>query len=211
MDIHAIVEKYQDNRRIDPFEGSAYKKGGVGIVGQDPGITTTSRITTVLDLDREGSTLYQYISEHILYSLELTVDQIVAFNLIDIRLSTSLHSIANMENYEFYALINDMAEMTFNDFIRRVRHYEPGHIVSLGQGVFRFLQKKSNLEPQPIRQAFAENIKMNLGGYSLICLPCVHNRTYYRYNYVYAKQDEKLRKQALMVNAAYSGHGAGGK
>ena len=101
--------------------------------------------------------------------------------------------------------------MTFNDFIRRVRHYEPGHIVSLGQGVFRFLQKKSNLEPQPLRKAFAENIKMNLEGYSLICLPCVHNRTYYRYNYVYAKQEERLRKQAPMVNATSSEKDAGGK
>ena len=211
MDVKAIVEKYQDNRSIDPFEGSGYRKGGLAIIGQDPGITTTSRITKVLDLDREGSTLHRYISEHILYPLELTVDQIVAFNLIDIHLSTSLHSIAKRENYKFYALIDDLAEMTFNDFIRRVRHYEPGHIVSLGQGVFRFLQKKSNLEPQPLRKAFAENIKMNLEGYSLICLPCVHNRTYYRYNYVYAKQEERLRKQAPMVNATYSEKDAGGK
>ena len=203
MDVKAIVEKYQDNRRIDPFEGSAHRKGGLAIIGQDPGITTNSQITKVLDLNREGSTLYRYISEHILSPMELNVDQIVAFNLIDIHLSTSLHSIANKENYEFYALIDDMAEMTFNDFLRKLHHYQPGYIVSLGQGVFRFLQKKSNLEPQPLKQAFAEPIKMNLGGCSLICLPCVHNRTYYRYNYVYAKQDERLRKQAPMVNAAY--------
>jgi len=211
MDIHAIVEKYQDNRHIAPFEGSGYRKGGLAIIGQDPGITTSSRISKVLDLDREGSALHQYISKHILAPLELTVDQIVAFNLIDIRLSTSLHSIANRENYKFYALIDEMAEMTYNGFLRRVRDYEPGYIVSLGQGVFQFLQKKSHLKPQPIKQAFAGSIKMKLEGYSLISLPCVHVRTYNRYNYVYAKQDERLRKQAPTLKAVYSGKGAGGK
>jgi len=211
VDVKAIVEKYQDNRRIDPFEGSGYKKGGLAIIGQDPGTTTPSRITKVLDLDREGSTLHRYISDHILAPLELTVDQIVAFNLIDIHLSTSLNSIAKQEDYGFYNLIDDMAEITYNDFFKRVRDYVPGYIVSLGQGVFLFLQKESNLKPQPLIQAFAENIEMNLGGRPLICLPCVHNRTYYCYNYVYSAQDERLRKQASMVNAAYSGHGAGGK
>ena len=85
-----IIKKYKTTNSVKDFIGKNYNHK-IAIIGQDPGITTKkNRVNTVLMLDDKNSRLYQYISKEILSPLNLSVDKIVAFNLIPIQLSSSI-------------------------------------------------------------------------------------------------------------------------
>ena len=190
--------KYQAREEyLLDFQGTDYKKGGLVIVGQDGGITTKSIVGKALMLDDKDSLLYKYISEHILSPLGLEVDQVSAFNLISISFNTSIAEIAKCESISLNDLVSQLAEFTYGDFKDKLVKYKPDYMVTLGNPVFEFLKKKTGITTLPIRDSFAVEYKMVLDGHPIICLPCVHMRTYNVYRKVYKDQDNRLRKWAL--------------
>ena len=50
VNIDNIRFKYEVDNEISDFEGSKYASGGIAIVGQDSGITTSSKVKSVLML-----------------------------------------------------------------------------------------------------------------------------------------------------------------
>ncbi|MFA5055814.1 MAG: hypothetical protein WC562_06555 [Dehalococcoidia bacterium] len=193
-----LKEKYQARKAYPPdFRGTDYKKGGLVIVGQDGGITTKSIVRKVLMLDDEDSSLYKYVSQHILSPLNLTVDQIIALNLVNLSFNTSLARIAKWESIPFDDLVNGLAELSYDDFKEKLSKYKPKYVITLGQPVFQFLQRKAGVTFHPIREVFATGIEIVLDNDPLICLPCVHMRTYNVNRKVYKDQDNRLRKWAL--------------
>ena len=86
-----IIKKYKTTNSVKDFIGKNYNHK-IAIIGQDPSITTKNNklINTVLMLDDKNSRLYQYISIEMLGPLNLSVDEIIAFNLIPIQLSSSI-------------------------------------------------------------------------------------------------------------------------
>ena len=137
--------------------------------------------------------LCRYISIHILSKLNRTLEEFIAFNLIDINFSTSIRKIANNEGYDFYELVNSLAEHSYQSFLARLDKYSPKYLITMGKPVFLFLSKKSgkNLE---FKEVFATQIKIDLEGHSLICLPCVHMTTFNVYRRVYGEQDARLER-----------------
>jgi hypothetical protein len=196
LNIDYICSKYEIDDEISVFEGSKYASDGIAIVGQDSGITTSSKVRSVLMLDDRSSHLCRYISTHILGKLNRKLEEVIAFNLIDINFSTSILEIAkNEEGYAFYELVDCLAEHSYQNFLAKLDKYCPKYLITLGKPVFLFLSKKSgkNIE---FRKVFATQIKIDLEGHSLICLPCVHVNTFNRYRPVYGEQDDRLDRLA---------------
>lgn len=193
-----VLRKYVVGPAICDYEGSRYKPGGMAVIGQDPGITTTSKVNSVLMLNDEGSELYNYISKHILSPIGCTVKEIVAFNLINTHFSTSIANIAKQEKYPFYKLIFEIANANENypNFLNKLDKYVPSYIITLGKPVFEFLKKKSGVDVGQINEVFAKPITIRLNTHSLVWLPCVHIRTYKVYNRVYWEQDTRLKSWA---------------
>jgi len=150
-----------------------------------------------LMLDEKDSSLYKYISEHILSPLGLEVEQITAFNLISLSLNTSLAAVARARRISLNDLVGQLAEFTYGDIREKLDKYKPDYMVTLGNPVFEFLKKKAGVITLPIRESFAVGYKMVLDSHPIICLPCVHMRTYNVYRKVYKDQDNRLRKWAL--------------
>jgi len=198
LNINYIRFKYEVDDEISDFEGSKYAYDGIAIVGQDSGITTSSKVRSVLMLDDRSSSLCRYISTHLLGKLNRKLEEVVAFNLIDINFSTSIRKIANNEGYDFYELVNSLAEHSYQSFLGRLDKYSPKYLITMGKPVFLFLSKKSgkNLE---FKEVFATQIKIDLEGHSLICLPCVHMTTFNAYRPVYGEQDARLERLVNIV------------
>jgi len=79
LNYNYIRSKYGFGDSIRDFKGPKYRAGGIAIVGQDPGIITSSKVRPVLMLDDSSSSLYRYISIHILGKLQHKVEEVVAF------------------------------------------------------------------------------------------------------------------------------------
>ena len=198
LNIDYIRSVYETDDKISDFEGSKYGSDGIAIVGQDPGITTSSRVRSVLMLDDRSSMLCRYISIHILSKLNRTLEEFIAFNLIDINFSTSIQKIANNEGYDFYELVDYLAEHSYQNFLARLDKYRPKYLITLGKPVFLFLSKKSGKDLE-FRKVFATQIKIDLEGRSIICLPCVHMNTFNVYRQAYGVQDDRLEKLANLI------------
>jgi len=198
LNIDYIRFKYEVDNEISDFKGSKYASDGIAIVGQDSGITTSSKVRSVLMLDDRSSSLCRYISTHLLGKLNRKLEEVVAFNLIDINFTTSIRKIANDEGYDFYVLVNSLAEHSYQSFLARLDKYRPKYLITLGKPVFLFLSKKSgkNLE---FKEVFATQIKIDLEGHSLICIPCVHMTTFNVYRRVYGEQDARLERLVNIV------------
>jgi len=198
LNIDYIRFKYEVDNEISDFEGSKYAPDGIAIVGQDSGITTSSKVRSVLMLDDRSSSLCRYISTHLLGKLNRKLEEVVAFNLIDINFSNSIRKIANDEGYDFYILVNSLAEHSYQSFLARLEKYSPKYLITLGKPIFLFLSKKSgkNLE---FKEVFATQIKIDLEGHSLICIPCVHMTTFNVYRRVYGEQDARLERLVNIV------------
>jgi hypothetical protein len=195
LNIDYIRSKYEIDDEISVFEGSKYASDGIAIVGQDSGITTSSKVRSVLMLDDRSSRLCRYISTHILGKVNRKLEEVIAFNLIDINFSTSIREIANNEGYDFYELVDCLAEHSYQNFLARLDKYSPRYLITLGKPVFLFLSKKSGKKLE-FKEFFATQIKIYLEGHSLIWLPCVHVNTFDIYRLVYGEQDDRLERLA---------------
>ena len=198
LNIDYIRSKYETDNKVPDFVGSKYAPKGVAIIGQDPGITTSSEVRSALMLDDKSSGLCSYISTHILGKLNRTLEEVVAFNLIDFNFSTSIRKIANNERLNFYKLANYLAECSYPNFLTKLDKYSPKYLITLGKPVFLFLCNKSgkNLE---FKKKFATQIKIDLRNRLLILIPCVHMITFNVYHRVYGEQDNRLERLANII------------
>lgn len=151
-----IIKKYKTTNSIKDFIGKNYNHK-IAIIGQDPSITTKNNklVNTVLMLDDKKSNLYKYISIEILSPLNLSVDKIVAFNLIPIQLSSSILKITQQHKIDFYSFVYQLAEYYYSTFLKKLSKYQAEYIISLGKPVFEFLKRKGNLQIGAIKEVFA--------------------------------------------------------
>lgn len=198
LNIDYIRSKYETDDKISDFVGSKYAPDGVAIIGQDSGITTSSKVRSVLMLDDKSSSLCRYISTHILGKLNRKLEEVVAFNLIDFNFSTSIQKIANNERCDFYKLVDYLAEYSYPNFLAKLDKYSPKYLITLGKPVFLFLCNKSgkNLE---FKKVFATQIKIDLEDHPLISIPCVHMTTFNAYRRIYGEQDDRLERLANIM------------
>ena len=152
-----IIKKYKTTNSVKDFTGKNYNHK-IAIIGQDPSITTKNNklVNTVLMLDDKNSRLYQYISKEILGPLNLSTDEIVAFNLIPIQLSSSILKISQQHKINFYSFVYQLAEYYYPTFLQKLSKYPAEHIISLGKTVFEFLKRKGNLKIGAIKEVFAQ-------------------------------------------------------
>ncbi len=190
--------KYEIDDVIPDFKGDKYTTNGIAIVGQDSGITTSSKVKTVLMLDNFRASLYRYISKNILEKLNRDVEKVVAFNLIKFNFSTSIRKIAKTEGYSFYKFTDYLAEQSYQTFLRKLKDYKPKYLITLGKPVFHFLCKKSK-EHLELKKIFPTQIKIEIENHKFILIPCVHMNTYNIYRRVYGKQDQRLKRLAKLV------------
>jgi len=186
-----IITKYKTTNSVKDFIGKNYNHKMV-IIGQDPGITTKSKVNTVLMLDNKNSHLYQYISKEILGPLNLSINKIVAFNLIPIQLSSSILNISKQQKLNFYSLIDDLAEYYFSSSLEKLSKYNPEHIITLGKPVFDFFKKKGNLEIGAIKEVFAQKFPIHFNEKKYNFIPCVHYNS--RFRKPYDTQKERLKR-----------------
>jgi len=191
INLPRIHSMYKTNYKIPDFKGNKYTTGCIAVVGQDAGITTSSKVNSVLMLNDSNSRLYRYVSNKITGCINRKIDEIVAFNLIKYNFTTSIKEIAHLEGYNFYELFNVFAHESFSDFLSKIDEYKPKCIITLGKPTFQFLCKKidKNLE---FKECFASKIEMSLNKHHMTWMPCVHMNTYNIYRRVYGKQDKLL-------------------
>jgi uracil-DNA glycosylase len=188
-----IIKKYKTTNSVKDFIGKNYNHK-IAIIGQDPGITTKNNklVNTVLMLDDKNSRLYQYISKEILGPLNLSIDEIVAFNLIPIQLSSSILKISQQHKIDFYSFVYQLAEYYYPTFLKELRKYQAEYIISLGKPVFEFLKRKGNLEIGAIKEVFARPVPIYIDKRKFILIPCVHYNS--RFRIPYNTQKEKLQQ-----------------
>ena len=188
-----IIKKYKTTNSVKDFIGKNYNRKMV-IIGQDPSITTKNNmlVNTVLMLDDKKSRLYRYISNEILSSLDLSINEIAAFNLIPIQLSSSILKISQLEKINFYSFVYQLAEYYYPAFLIKLRKYQPEYIISLGKPVFEFLKRKGNLKIGAIKEVFARPFPIYIDKRKFILIPCVHYNS--RFRKPYDTQKEKLKQ-----------------
>ena len=188
-----IIKKYKTTNSVKDFIGKNYNHK-IAIIGQDPGITTKNNmlVNTVLMLDDKKSRLYRYISNEILSSLDLSINEIAAFNLIPIQLSSSILKISQLEKINFYSFVYQLAEYYYPAFLIKLRKYQPEYIISLGKPVFEFLKRKGNLKIGAIKEVFARPFPIYIDKRKFILIPCVHYNS--RFRKPYDTQKEKLKQ-----------------
>ncbi len=188
-----IIKKYKTTNSVKDFIGKNYNYK-IAIIGQDPSITTKNNklINTVLMLDDKNSRLYQYISIEILGPLNLSVDEIIAFNLIHIQLSSSILKITQQHKIDFYSFVYRLAEYYYPTFLKKLHKYQAKYIISLGKPVFEFLKRKGNLKIGAIKEVFARPFPIYIDKRKFILIPCVHYNS--RFRMPYNIQKEKLKQ-----------------
>ena len=188
-----IIKKYKTTNSVKDFTGKNYNHK-IAIIGQDPSITTKNNklVNTVLMLDDKNSRLYQYISKEILGPLNLSIDEIVAFNLIPIQLSSSILKISQQHKINFYSFVYQLAEYYYPTFLQKLSKYPAEHIISLGKTVFEFLKRKGNLKIGAIKEVFAQPFPIYIDKKKFILIPCVHYNS--RFRIPYDTQKEKLKQ-----------------
>ena len=187
-----IIKKYKTTNSVKDFIGKNYNHK-IAIIGQDPGITTKkNKVNTVLMLDDKNSNLYKYISIEILSTLNLSVDEIVAFNLIPIQLSSSILKITQQHKIDFYSFVYQLAEYYYPTFLKKLSKYQAEYIISLGKPVFEFLKRKGNLKIGAIKEVFARPFPIYIDKKKFILIPCVHYNS--RFRKPYDTQKEKLKQ-----------------
>ena len=188
-----IIKKYKTTNTVKDFVGKNYNHK-VAIIGQDPGITTKNNnlVNTVLMLDDKKSNLYKYISEEILNPLNLSINEIIAFNLIPIQLSSSILKISQQQKINFYSFVHHLAEYYYPSFLKKLIEYQPEYIISLGKPVFEFLKRKGSLEIGEIKEMFAQSFPIYIEKRKFILIPCVHYNS--RFRIPYDTQKEKLKQ-----------------
>ena len=191
--MYEIIKKYKKNNSVKDFIGKKYNHK-IAIIGQDPGITTKNNklVNTVLMLDDKNSRLYQYISKEILGPLNLSIDEIVAFNLIPIQLSSSILKISQQHKIDFYSFVYQLAEYYYPTFLKKISKYQAEYIISLGKPVFEFLKRKGNLKIGAIKEVFARPFPIYIDKRKHILIPCVHYNS--RFRKPYDTQKEKLKQ-----------------
>ncbi len=191
--MYEIIKKYKTTNTVKDFVGKNYNRKMV-IIGQDPSITTKNNmlVNTVLMLDDKKSRLYRYISNEILSSLDLSINEIAAFNLIPIQLSSSILKISQLEKINFYFFVYQLAEYYYPAFLIKLRKYQPEYIISLGKPVFEFLKRKGNLKIGAIKEVFARPFPIYIDKRKFILIPCVHYNS--RFRKPYDTQKEKLKQ-----------------
>jgi len=187
-----IIKKYKTTNSVKDFIGKNYNRK-MAIIGQDPGITTkNNKINTVLMLDNKKSNLYKYVSKEILSPFDLSIDEIVAFNLIPIQLSSSILKISQQRKINFYSFVYQLAEYYYPTFLKKLSKYQPEYVISLGKPVFDFLKQKGNLRTGAIKKVFAQPFPIHFNKIKLILIPCVHYNS--RFRKPYDTQKEKLKQ-----------------
>jgi uracil-DNA glycosylase len=187
-----IIKKHKTTNSVKDFIGKNYNHK-IAIIGQDPGITTKkNRVNVVLMLDDKNSRLYQYISKEILGPLNLSTDEIVAFNLIPIQLSSSILKISQQHKINFYSFIYQLAEYYYPTLLKKLNKYQAEYIISLGNPVFEFLKRKGNLDIGAIKEVFARKFLIYFNKRKFILIPCVHYNS--RFRIPYDTQKEKLKQ-----------------
>lgn len=188
-----IIKKYKTTNSVKDFIGKNYNHK-IAIIGQDPSITTKNNklVNTVLMLDDKKSNLYKYISIEILSPLNLSVDKIVAFNLIPIQLSSSILKISQQHKIDFYSFVYQLAEYYYPTFLKKLSKYQAEYIISLGKPVFEFLKRKDNLKIGAIKEVFARPFPIYIDKKKFILIPCVHYNS--RFRKPYNTQKEKLKQ-----------------
>lgn len=188
-----IIKKYKTTNSVKDFIGKNYNHK-MAMIGQDPSITTKNNklINTVLMLDDKNSRLYQYISKEILGPLNLSTDEIVAFNLIPIQLSSSILKISQQHKINIYSFVYQLAEYYYPNFLKKLRKYQAKYIISLGKPVFEFLKRKGNLNIGAIKEVFARPFPIYIDKRKFILIPCVHYNS--RFLKPYDTQKEKLQQ-----------------
>jgi uracil-DNA glycosylase len=188
-----IIKKYKTTNSVKDFIGKNYNHK-IAIIGQDPSITTKNNklVNTVLMLDDKNSRLYQYISKAILGPLNLSIDEIVAFNLIPIQLSSSILKISQQHKIDFCSFVYQLAEYYYPTFLKKLSKYQAKYIISLGKPVFEFLKRKDNLKIGAIKEVFARPYPIYIDKKKFILIPCVHYNS--RFLKPYDTQKEKLQQ-----------------
>ena len=187
-----IFNKFKTTNTVKDYVGKIYNHR-IAIIGQDPGITTkNSKVNTVLMLNDKNSNLYKYISEEILDPLNLSINDIVAFNLIPVQLSSSILNISKQQKINFYSLVDNLAEYYYPSFLEKLKKYKPEYIITLGKPVFDFLKKKGNLKIGEIRKVFANKFPIHFNGSEFILIPGVHYNS--RFRKPYDTQKERLKQ-----------------
>ena len=188
-----IIKKHKTTNSVKDFIGNNYNHK-IAIIGQDPSITTKNNklVNTVLMLDDKKSRLYQYISKEIPGPLNLSVDEIVAFNLIPIQLSSSIRKITQQYKIDFYSFVYKLAEYYYLTFLEKLSKYQAKYIISLGKPVFQFLKRKGNLDIGAIKEVFARPFSIYINKRKFILIPCVHYNS--RFRIPYHTQKEKLKQ-----------------
>ncbi|MBA7530566.1 hypothetical protein ES705_22774 [subsurface metagenome] len=188
-----IIKKYKTTNSVKDFIGKNYNHK-IAIIGQDPSITTKNNrvVNTVLMLDNKKSNLYKYVSKEILNPFDLSVDEIVAFNLIPIQLSSSILKISQQRKINFYSFVYQLAEYYYPTFLKKLSKYQPEYVISLGKPVFDFLKQKSNLRTGAIKKVFAQPFPIYFNKRKFILIPCVHYNS--RFRIPYNSQKEKLKQ-----------------
>jgi len=188
-----IITKYKTTNSVKDFIGNNYNHK-IAIIGQDPSITTKNNklVNTVLMLDDKNFRLHQYISKEILDPLNLSINEIVAFNLIPIQLSSSILNISQQQKIDFYSLVNHLADHYYPSFLKKLCKYKPEYIITLGKPVLDFLKQKGNLEIGEIREVFAQPVPIYINKRKFILIPCVHYNS--RFLKPYYTQKEKLKQ-----------------
>ena len=193
--LEKLINKYQNNETIKDFKGIDYKTGGIVIIGQDPGITTQSTVDTVLMLDNEKSNLFKYVKKNILDPLDVSINAIVAINLIESKFTTSLRNITKKEKVSFYLLVSKIAQEYFSLFEMKLSKYKPKYLITLGKPVFYFLLSKSNAKSLELKKVFARKIPIAINQERYILIPCVHYNS--RNIEIYKNQKDKLSNLRL--------------
>lgn len=193
--IDKLINKYQKNKIIKDFIGIDYKTDGIAIVGQDPGITTQSIVNTVLMLDNEESQLFKYINKNILNPLDVSINEIIAINLIEKQFTTSLRDIAKGEKVSFYLLVSKIAQKYFSLFEIKLSKYKPKYLITLGKPVFHFLLSQSNKKSLEMKEVFARKIPIVINKEQYILIPCVHYNS--RNIEIYRNQKDRLSNLRL--------------
>ena len=193
--LEKLINKYQNNENIKDFKGIDYKTGGIAMIGQDPGITTQSTVDTVLMLDNEESNLFKYVKKNILNPLDVSINEIIAINLIEKQFTTSLRNIAKREKVSFYLLVSKIAQKYFSLFEIKLSKYKPKYLITLGKPVFHFLLSKSIKKSLELKKVFARKIPIAINKEQYILIPCVHYNS--RNIEIYKTQTEKLSNLRL--------------
>ncbi len=193
--LEKLINKYQNNEIIKDFKGIDYKTGGIAIIGQDPGITTQSTVDTVLMLDNVKSNLFKYVKKNILDPLDISINEIIAINLIEKQFNTSLRDIAKREKVSFYLLVSKIAQKYFSLFEMKLSKYKPKYLITLGKPVFHFLLSKSSAKSLELKRVFAREIAIAINKEQYILIPCVHYNS--RNIKIYKNQKDKLSNLRL--------------